>query len=116
MTKCDQGYEHFEQEVTGQIIAWQDPPASGNGHKGGRIVQKWGAVADALRARPGQWALILLLPAADGKRNSTASSLSTIVRKGQGGFAPAGGFEAAQRTAPGGEVGVFARYVGDQGA
>jgi hypothetical protein len=74
---------------------------------------KWRPVADQLRARPGQWAVI-----AEGAIRDQ-NQLLGYIRSGSGPFAPRGSFEASQRTDPDtvslhGRTGkVYARYVGE---
>lgn len=79
-----------------------------------RTVQSRQVFADALRARPGEWALL-------GKYHTagTASQEAYVVRttpdpKDQP-FAPAGAFEAEARTMLG-EHRVYVRYVGGETA
>lgn len=64
------------------------------------------AIANQLRARPGEWAHI-------GTRASAGSARQGAyqVRGRNEAFAPAGAFEAASRTVDG-EHRIYARYVG----
>lgn len=86
------------------VIRWEDPPAHGNlkGVDGGA----YGPIAMALRARPGDWAVIL-----EGITAGTAGPLVGRIRNGYGPFAPKGDFEAMSRIKDG-QRNVYARYVG----
>lgn len=65
-------------------------------------------VAAALRAQPGEWAVV----GAYGSAGSAAAMAHSIRRARIKAYAPARGFEAAKRTVDG-EHRVYARYVGD---
>lgn len=76
-------------------IVWQDPPADGR--------SRWAEVANALRARPGQWALVA---------SGASSSLATQIRSGRRvAFRPARSFEATSRKRPDGKYDIYARAV-----
>lgn len=78
-------------------IVWQDPPPDG------RARNNWTAVAAALRARPGEWALVA---------SGASSSLATQIRSGRRvAFGPAGSFEAVSRKRPDGKHDIYARAV-----
>lgn len=87
------------------IIRWEAPRDS-------KTKGRWDRVADELRARPGEWAIVELL-----EKNNNASRLVSSIRRGvTTSFAPAGTFEAAQRTRDDGGFAIYARYVGKAGA
>lgn len=78
-------------------IVWQDPPPDG------RTVTNWNAVAAALRARPGEWALVA---------SGVSSSLATQIRSGRRvAFRPARSFDATSRKRPDGKHDIYARAV-----
>lgn len=94
-----------------QIVRWEDPPPpSGKGGRNpGTPSSRYTTVADELRARPGDWAVIERFA---GRRNN---GLATKVAMGAMlCFTPAGDFEARTRHRNG-EVLVYARYLGDGG-
>lgn len=83
-------------------IKWQEPPADARGR------DKWGPVADELRAQPGRWALV-----AEG----VSASMSTAFKRGRIiAFQPAGSFEAVTRNVVDGRADIYARYVGKSDA
>jgi len=70
-------------------------------------------IADALRGRPGEWAVIKVY---ESKQHSSARGYSARVVGGKTkAYEPAGHFEAATRLIDG-EIRVYARYVGTGGA
>lgn len=77
-------------------LTWQEPPPSPYQGTHGR----YSVVADALRERPGEWALIL-----NAKSQSHAGQLR---------LSPyfAGGFELTSRKAANGRYDIYARYIG----
>lgn len=85
------------------VIRWEAPPAE---RVRPRRIAEWDAVADDLRARPSEWALI----ATGAQHTGTAGQINAgrIVC-----FAPAGSFEA-QRQLVDDEIRVYARYVGEE--
>lgn len=88
------------------VVRWEDPPPHGNARRdrGG-----WGIVAEALKARPGEWAVI-----GEGVKHGTAGALVTRITRGQRAWwSPAGAFEARGRAGTDGLVTVYARYVGE---
>ena len=78
-----------------QILRWEEPrpqasgPAPGNGRNG--AAASWADVIADLRARPGEWAVVL-----EGTQHQ-ASSVASYIRTGQYGFGPAGSFASATR-------------------
>lgn len=81
---------------------WQDPPASA---VDGRRSTSHEHLADALRDRPGEWALIARYQTRD-----RASSVASHIRRGRAAaWEPAGAFEAAF---DGGDL--YARYVKEE--
>jgi hypothetical protein len=91
------------------ILRWEDPPPR---DARGRTAypppdSKYADLADELRARPGEWALIY-----NGDK-TRATHLATTIRLGQ---IPvfARDFDAVTRTIAG-RTRTYARYIGDQG-
>ena len=82
-------------------IKWEDPaPVKSNT---GRT--KWADVAEQLRERPDQWALV-----AEGLKYAV---YSTYISKGRlAAFEPAGHYEGTSRKRPDGMYDIYARYVG----
>lgn len=93
------------------IVRWEQPPSL-PALRAAEKAARWQSIADGLRARPGEWAVIK-----EGSINGLTNDV-TYIRKGTGPFAPAGAFEALQRTDPNdpgarGRTGkVYARYIG----
>lgn len=84
-------------------IKWQEPPPHGNA-----IKSRWAEVAEALRARPLEWALI----DEDGSPN-----LASRIRNGQiAAFRPASNFQVrnVRKSANGHDT--YVRFVGTAGA
>jgi hypothetical protein len=85
------------------VIRWEDPPEDA---RGANVTDRWQAIAEELRAHPGQWAVVL---------ESTAGPCGgwvNRIRVGKSAFKPAGAFEAVGRS-EGKKARVYARYVGD---
>lgn len=82
-------------------VEWSDPPLPRRGPNNGK---RWPAIADALRERPGEWALVA--------ENVDPSTVSNITRGRYAGM-PAGSFEATGRRVGDGSsrVNVWARFV-----
>ena len=80
-------------------IKWQEPPAERRGRA------PWDEIAEALRGRPGAWALV--------GENIDASQATRIKKGGLSAFAPAGSFEAVTRKNEGDKHDIYARYVGE---
>lgn len=80
-----------------------DPPASYLGRNAGKHAQ----IAEELRSRPNEWAII--------EENGHAS-LSTYVNSAKGkAYAPAGTFQATtRRNADGKRYTIYAKYVGNK--
>jgi hypothetical protein len=90
------------------VIRWAEPP-SDHGNKKPAKPSKYQPIADALRAAPGQWALVY-----DGKPIGTCGSLAHRMRYGIGPFAPERSFEAKTVGSAGAQKAqLYARYVGD---
>ena len=85
------------------IVRWETPPVSKSGRaKDGRYAY----IADALRANPGEWAVVA---------EQVTPTLAYHIKKGMvSGFAPAGSFEATSRRTSNKtkRVTVYARFVG----
>lgn len=84
------------------IVRWEDPPPQSR-HRRPRQFNS-AAVAEELRGRPNQWAVVAVNPASVG----VASGISGARWRP---FRPAGSFEAAHRTAENGDRLVYARYI-----
>jgi hypothetical protein len=69
---------------------------------------RYGVIADELRARPGEWALIVVYAMPWIARNVVG-----FIRRGAFNAFPAGQFEAVARTVDG-KHRVYARYVGSE--
>lgn len=84
-------------------IEFKNPPKI---LKGPRIGGKHVVIADALKCRPGEWALVL-----EGVSVSTARYIKNGTYAA---YRPAGAFDATYRTSPKGEgMGdIYARYIG----
>jgi hypothetical protein len=89
------------------VLRWEDPPAE-HGNAKPKKPSKYQPIADALRSRPGQWALI-----AAGRTTGSAGSFSHGMRHGVNPWAPAGSFEAKIVGPASGLAKVYARYVGE---
>lgn len=95
-----------EVDAQTEVIRWEEPPTE---HGNGR--HKFQQIAEALRARPGEWAVV-----AEDRTPGSASGFAYRVRNGFGPFAPRKSFEAkAVGPAMGSSSKVYARYVGEQG-
>lgn len=91
-----------------EIIRWEEPPSE-HGNAKPKPPAKFQAAADAMRARPGEWALI-----AEGKAPGTAGGMVWRIKNGVGPFAPPRTFEAKCVGPAGGSSSkVYARYVGE---
>lgn len=100
---------------TPRIIRWEDlPPIRRPASSRGWVPSDaWEYVADELRERPGDWAVVLEVP------RSSAAMLGyiTMIRKGRlVAFRPAGEFDCSVRTAEDGTSRLYVRYVGPKGA
>lgn len=93
------------------VIRWEEPPGHytpagrpiGGGHS------RWDGVADELRTREGEWALI-----SEESLPGSNRGLATQIRMGQMiCFSPAGDFDAEARARDGIRR-VWARYVGGE--
>ncbi len=90
-----------------QIIRWENPPATTRRGVGRPRDHTWNQVAEQLRARPGQWAVV----EDDMPANRTA--IANHIRQGAIlAFAPSGTYDATSRSKQG-RVTIYARYVGD---
>lgn len=90
-----------------EVIRWEPPPPHGNTGKRRGKPYKYQPIADALRAKPGEWAV-----AAEGIGTGPAGGLTNRIKAGWTCFAPAGAFEAVCRGPANGTATVYARYVG----
>jgi hypothetical protein len=93
-------------EEKAQLVEWAEPPTPVR-YKRSNV--DWASIADALRANPGEWAVVA--------RNVNPSSV-THMRQGRlKAFEPAGSFEASGqgRNENGQTAEVYARFVGVPG-
>lgn len=93
------------------VIRWEEPPATESRVSTTRrkAPSKYDLLANELRSRPGQWALVL-----DDGSSGKASGLATHIRLGQVlCFTPTGDFDAVTRVVDGKYL-VYARYVGEE--
>jgi hypothetical protein len=87
-------------------LVWEEPPA----RTSRTATRDHAAIAAQLKSRPGQWAVIEA-----GERNNMNNVAMRIKRGDLPAYRPAGAFEAVTRTKDG-EVRVYARYTGGEGA
>lgn len=92
-----------------EVIRWENPPEHAN--KRPARAPKYQKAADALRARPGEWAVI-----AEKRTTGSAGGLSHNIRNGRNPWLPAGAWEARVVGPAGGLGTVYARYVGEAGS
>ena len=87
------------------VIRWEaPPPARGTGHH--VTFSRYRAVAEQLRARRGEWAVVQ-------EKQGPGNGLATHIRMGQMAcFTPAGDFDACTRQINGVAT-TYACYVGD---
>jgi hypothetical protein len=88
-------------------IRWEDPPPS---KKRTSWAGKYAHIADALRQRPGEWAIV---------SEDAQGNLASYIKQGTlKGFAPPRSFEAVSRVNPGYESRnnmrstIYARFIG----
>lgn len=91
-----------------EILRWEEPPTPKGGHGSG---DSWQDIADTLRARPGEWAVVD--EAAVSSTNANNINSGRVVS-----FRPVGAYEATSRKGISEETGktvhvIYARYVGD---
>jgi predicted alpha/beta superfamily hydrolase len=87
------------------ILNWEAPPPSSGGRKADR---HWAEIAEELRGRPGEWALVSDDISHQAAHNIRAGRLAS--------FRPAGSFEATMRDIhqPTGRGRMYVRFVGEQ--
>lgn len=91
-----------------QIIRWEEPPpARSGGGRPRRSSSRWDSVAEELRARPGQYAVV-----AEGPGRTLLDLAWRINRGLLLSFSPPGAYETTTRQGPRVNA-VYARYVGD---
>lgn len=90
-----------------RVIRWENPPPAKNpGSGSGGPASRFTALADELRARPGEWGVVFETP-------KPPNGLATHIRMGQMRcFTPAGDFDAVTRRVDGITI-TYARYLGD---
>lgn len=82
-------------------LKWEEPSPSRTTNR-----SKWREIADQLRERPGEWALV-----AEGFKYSV---YATYINKGRlAPFEPSGSFEGTSRKREDGKFDIYARFVGD---
>lgn len=88
------------------VIRWEKPPVA-RSQGGGKRLSRLTPLADELRARPGEWALVH-----EGTSPGQATGMATHIRLGQVmAFSPAGDFDAVSRRVDG-KCCVWAVYAG----
>lgn len=93
-----------------EVLRWEDPPAAAHPDRKGYRRSRLERVAEQLRERPGEWAVVLDGEASRGK----ASGMTFHIRLGQiACFTPSGDFDAVMRRVED-RFTVYARYVGDE--
>lgn len=86
------------------VVKFKNPPRQ-SGHGRPRGASRHPAIAEALRGRPGRWALVM---------EGVASSNATNIKQGtNAAYAPAGDFEATVHKRPDGKYDIYARFVGE---
>lgn len=86
------------------VLRWEEPPPARTGQRLGRDRIPWAVIAQELKDQPGKWAVV--------HEGDPDPKLAARIEKGLSPwFRPAGAFEATQRSR-GGQVTVYARYVG----
>jgi hypothetical protein len=89
------------------VIRWEEPPPE-HGNKRPAKPSKYQPIADALRGRPGEWAVVV-----ENKAPGSAGNLVWRIKSGVGPFAPPRSFDAKCIGPAGGSSSkVYARYVG----
>jgi hypothetical protein len=89
------------------VIRWEEPPTS---RRGNEPAADWPAIADALKARPGVWAVVL-----EGEPQCIRTHGHRITTGKNACFTPPGAFQSRART-EGGTARLYARYVGEVAA
>lgn len=101
MTEVQAQTSDLEVTQDGSGIEWSEPPTARRGKAAAD--QQYIAIADALKARPGQWAKII-----DGSKDT---SVVTKIKKGTlAAFEPEGAFDATGRRSEDGYITVWARF------
>lgn len=96
-------------EQPSAVVRWEEPPPS-RSRNGGRPVGTYSsgyqAIADELRQRPGEWAVVRESATSKGHGLATKIRLGSMYC-----FTPAGDFEAVERRVDGVNR-TYARYLG----
>lgn len=99
MTEVQQTSD-LEVAQDGTGIEWSNPPTA---RRGKTTDPQYVAIAEALKARPGEWAKII-----DGSKDT---SVVTKIKKGSlAAFEPEGAFDATGRRSEDGYITVWARF------
>lgn len=85
-------------EIDSSEIVWETPPAREYRHRD---------FANALRARPGEWAVF--------QRSVHAGDYAKIKRGVPTAFQPAGTFEARAKSVGNGRFDIYVRFIGEDG-
>lgn len=91
-----------------QIVRWEEPPT--RTRASGRV--DWSEVAEALKAKPGKWAILVEYDGKMEAEDRRVKGLASNIRRGLlRAFAPTGSFEAQARLI-GETTRLYVRYVG----
>ncbi|MGC0143186.1 hypothetical protein [Pseudactinotalea sp. Z1732] len=93
-----------DRTITPADLVWENPPERK------QDAGIYAAVAAALKAKPGQWAVLRTFKSASKRR---AWSFASVINSGKlvdFRNTPGGGFEATARTSDDGSVRVYVRY------
>lgn len=89
------------------VIRWEEPPVE-HGNTKPKKPLKHQPIADALKTKPGEWALVFQ------GLTSTCGSFAHRIRAGQPPFDPKGTFESRVSGAAGStRAKLYARYIGE---
>ena len=93
--------------MTRPLIVWGDPPPRRMGVGGGRPL-KYGALVQAVKQRPGEWACVQR-----SETDSPVYAIQVAIKKSKGyaRLAAPGRIETAVRRTDGGDYGLWLRYV-----
>ena len=85
------------------VVQWKEPPPPA---RNDRRSQKWEAVNEALRSRPGVWALVA---------ENTSATVATAIRRSSLAALRGGVFEARSvNSNDQAKADIYARFMGDQ--
>lgn len=99
------------RDVPTGVLRWEDPPATNyGGHKrrASAVGERWAPTADALRANPGRWGVVI-------DSDTPMEGLASEIRHARFDvWLPRGAFDATSRKVGDRHL-VYARYVGQAG-